>query len=61
MKVFQIVSRENNKNLNSYIIHLNIVIELKEILQMKVSQVLDLKPFILVIKHLLKIQNMRDN
>lgn len=61
MKVFQIVSRDNNKSLHFYIILLNIAIELKEILQMKVSLVLDSKQFIPAIKHLLKTQNMKDN
>lgn len=61
MKVIQVVLKDNNKNLLFYIILQNIVIEQKEILQMKVFLVLDLKQFIQVIKHQLKIQNTKNN
>lgn len=61
MKVIQVVLKDNNKNLPFFIILLNIVIEQKEILQMKDFLVQDLKQFIQVIKHQLKIQNMKNN
>lgn len=61
MKVIQVVLKDNNKNLLFFIILQNIVIEQKEILQMKDFLVQDLKQFIQVIKHLLKIQNMKNN
>lgn len=61
MKVIQVVLKDNNKNLLFFIILQNIVIEQKEILQMKDFLVQDLKQFIQVIKHQLKIQNMKNN
>lgn len=61
MKVIQVVLKDNNKNLPFFIILQNIVIEQKEILQMKDFLVQDLKQFIQVIKHQLKIQNMKNN
>ena len=61
MKVIQVVLKDNNKNLLFYIILQNIVIEQKEILQMKDFLVQDLKQFIQVIKHQLKIHNMKNN